>query len=100
MTATLSVKTAGATHVGHVRQRNEDALYEGQWLFVVADGLGGHVAGDVASATAVTTMKAHDRLVDVADLADVLGKAISDASEALRRKIRDNPELDGMGTTV
>ena len=100
MTATLSVEAASRTHVGHVRRRNEDAFYQGQWLYAVADGLGGHIAGDIASTTAIDTLKAYDQPVAAADLTDVLGKAINDADEALRRKIREEPELAGMGTTM
>lgn len=100
MAATFTAEAASRTHVGHVRRRNEDAFYQGQRLYVVADGLGGHVAGDIASTTAVEAMKPYDRPVRSADLADVLGRAISDAHEALRRRIRREPELAGMGTTV
>jgi protein phosphatase len=100
MTTTLSVEAASRTHAGHVRRRNEDAFYQGQWLYAVADGLGGHVAGNTASSTAIDAMKPYDQPVEAADLVDVLGRAISDADEALRRKIREEPELAGMGTTM
>src|SRR3954451_1538283 len=100
MTTVIGVEAASRTHVGHVRRRNEDAFYQGQWLYVVADGLGGHVAGDIASTTAIEALKPYDRQVPVAHLADVLGKGISDADEALRRRIREEPALAGMGTTV
>ena len=100
MSATLNLETASRTHVGNVRKRNEDYFYQGQWLYAVADGLGGHVAGDTASTTAINAMKAYDRRVPVTDLIGVLGRAINDAGEALRRKIREEPQLAGMGTTV
>ncbi|GGM43727.1 hypothetical protein GCM10011608_30620 [Micromonospora sonchi] len=100
MTELLRLHAASRTHVGHVRRRNEDSLLHGQWLYAVADGLGGHVAGDIASATAVQAMKTYDRPAEVDDLADTLGRAISDAGEALRRKTREEPGLSGMGTTV
>jgi serine/threonine protein phosphatase PrpC len=100
MTATLGVQVAGRTHVGLVRRRNEDCFFHGRWLYAIADGLGGHVAGDIASATAIDTMKGHDRPVHTTELVGVLGKAINDADEALRRKIREDPKLSGMGTTV
>jgi protein phosphatase len=100
MTTMFTVEAASRTHVGQVRRRNEDAFYQGHRLYVVADGLGGHVAGDIASTTAVDAMKPYDRLVRSTDLADVLGRAISEAHEALRRRIRREPELAGMGTTM
>ncbi|MGV9213733.1 PP2C family protein-serine/threonine phosphatase [Micromonospora sp. RB23] len=96
---TLSLVAASRTHQGLVRRRNEDAHSQGQWLYVVADGLGGHVAGDVASSTVVAAIQAYDRPVDPEVLAEFLGRAINEASDELRRKIRENPELAGMGTT-
>jgi serine/threonine protein phosphatase PrpC len=95
-----TLRVASGTHVGLVRRRNEDALYQGQWLFAVADGLGGHVAGDIASTTAIDAIKPYDRHVDPDDLAASLGRAISDANDALRRRIRDEPRQAGMGTTM
>ncbi|WP_435208880.1 PP2C family protein-serine/threonine phosphatase [Micromonospora sp. bgisy143] len=96
---TLCLVAASRTHQGLVRRRNEDSHSQGQWLYVVADGLGGHVAGDVASSTVVAAVQAYDRAVDPEDLADFLGRAINDASDELRRKVRENPDLAGMGTT-
>ena len=95
-----SLRTAGGTHVGLVRGRNEDALYQGEWLFAVADGLGGHVAGDIASTTAIDALKPYDRRVEPDELPATLGRAVSDANEALRRRIRDDPRHAGMGTTL
>jgi PPM family protein phosphatase len=97
---TLTVDAAARTHVGLVRRRNEDSVYAGQSLFAVADGLGGHVAGDIASATVIETLQPHDHQVDPADLPAVLGRAINAANEALRNKIKAAPELAGMGTTL
>ncbi|WP_405432153.1 PP2C family protein-serine/threonine phosphatase [Micromonospora sp. NBC_00617] len=99
MTVALSMGAASRTHQGLVRKRNEDSHSQGQWLYVVADGLGGHVSGDVASSTVIAAVQAYDRLVDPEDLADFLGRAIREASEALRRKVREDPKLAGMGTT-
>jgi serine/threonine protein phosphatase PrpC len=95
-----AIRAASGTHVGLVRKRNEDALYQGQWLFGVADGLGGHVAGDIASNTAIEALKPYDRNVAPGELAEALGKAVSDANEALRQRIRSEPQLRGMGTTM
>ncbi|MEU7588406.1 protein phosphatase 2C domain-containing protein [Micromonospora sp. NPDC049230] len=100
MTVARTVEAASRTHQGLVRKRNEDSHSQGQWLYVVADGLGGHVAGDIASSTAIAAMKAYDRPVDPEELAGFLGRAVSEASEALRRKIREDPKLAGMGTTL
>lgn len=96
----LSVEAAARTHIGFVRRRNEDSFYLGRFLFAVADGLGGHVAGDIASATAIEVLQSHDHLVDPADLSTALGQAISATNEALRRRIQTDPALAGMGTTL
>ncbi|RQX10567.1 serine/threonine-protein phosphatase [Micromonospora ureilytica] len=96
----LALEAASRTHQGLVRRRNEDSHSQGQWLFVVADGLGGHVAGDIASSTVTGVMEAFDRPVQVTDLANFMGRAINEAGEALRRKIREDPKLAGMGTTL
>src|SRR3954447_8430143 len=100
MTLTLSIEAAGRTHVGLVRRRNEDTLYLGRSLVAVADGLGGHVAGDVASTTAVGALRSHDQLVEPRDLVATLGRAVDAANRALRRRIEAEPDLVGMGTTL
>ncbi len=100
MTSTVNVDVTGRTDVGLVRRRNEDAIYTGRSLFAVADGLGGHPAGDIASATVIEALQPHDRLVDPSELSPVLGRAVMDANEALRRKIETEPELAGMAATL
>jgi len=100
MTSTLCVEVTGRTHVGLVRRRNEDSIYVGRSLLAVADGLGGHPAGDIASATVIEALQPHDRLVDPSDLSTALGRAVMDANEALRRRIRTEPETAGMATTL
>lgn len=100
MTLTISIEAAGRTHVGLVRQRNEDSFYIGRSLYAVADGLGGHVAGDVASKTVIEALRLHDRHADPADLVAVLGAAVNQANRALRDRVKAQPELAGMGTTL
>ncbi|GGN80027.1 hypothetical protein GCM10010112_55120 [Actinoplanes lobatus] len=100
MTSPLQITAAAGTHVGLVRRRNEDSHYLGDFLVAVADGLGGHVAGDLASGTAIEALKPYDREVDPADLADTLGTAVASADRALRRKVREQPDAAGMGTTM
>ncbi len=93
-------RVAGRTEVGLLRRRNEDALLLGEHVFAVADGLGGHVAGDVASTTAIEALAAYDRAVAPDDLAAVLGQAVAAADAAIRRRIAGEPALAGMGTTL
>jgi len=96
----VQVGASGRTHVGLVRRRNEDSLYVGESLFVVADGMGGHVAGDVASSTAIDILRPYDECVDPARLSDTLGQAIGAVNNALRQKAQAEPRVAGMGTTL
>jgi serine/threonine protein phosphatase PrpC len=96
----LAVNAAFGTHVGLVRKRNEDSGFVGRWLLAVADGLGGHAAGDVASNTVIDVLKSYDRRVAIENLATTLGDAILKASEALRSRAAGDPGVAGMGTTL
>ncbi len=53
MTALIALRAATASETGRVRKNNEDAAYSGRCLFAVADGMGGHAAGEVASAAVI-----------------------------------------------
>ncbi|OJF13938.1 PP2C family protein-serine/threonine phosphatase [Couchioplanes caeruleus] len=96
----MTVTADGRTHVGLVRKRNEDAHLVGRHLLAVADGLGGHVAGDVASSTAIDAVRAFDRPIAPADLAVHLGRAVAAANDALLEVTSARPECAGMGTTL
>jgi protein phosphatase len=100
VTSTISVEAAGRTDTGLVRRRNEDAMYVGRSLFAVADGLGGHPAGDIASATAVGVLPLYDQPVDPSDLVPALGRVVRSVNDALRQKIHADAQLAGMGTTL
>ncbi|MEV7908525.1 PP2C family protein-serine/threonine phosphatase, partial [Streptomyces anulatus] len=96
----FTVDAAARTHIGLLRRRNEDAVYAGRFLFVVADGLGGHPAGDVAASTVIEAVRPYDHQVAAEDLPQVLGWAIYAASRALRAKVEADPGLAGMGSTL
>lgn len=94
----LRVRAAAATDVGNIRDNNQDDLLvvEGA-LFVVADGMGGHVAGEVASREAVEAMRdAYDGPGSTEDLR----QAVRRANQAVWRRGTDEPSYRGMGTTV
>ena len=91
------LRVGSATDVGQVRTNNEDQLLVGDQLFAVADGMGGHAAGEVASLTAVEALKA---AFEGHASADGLADAVREANRAVWRRAAEQMELRGMGTTV
>lgn len=95
------VLSAASSHVGKIRASNQDSGAVGNHLFVVADGMGGHAGGDVASALTVQHLTRIDRAYGSVDEArEQLYRGILDAGAELTRTVSDHPELTGMGTTV
>lgn len=93
--------SAAISHTGKVRSNNQDSGYAGSNLFVVADGMGGHAGGDVASSLAISRLAALDVPYDsTAEAERALRDAISDAAVDLVDTVNMRPELAGMGTTV
>lgn len=99
---TLRVHAAGATDTGRVRQGNEDSFHRGDSVFAVADGMGGHLAGEVASETALEPIASLDGRVfsDAEEALHALRQAVRDANTAVARKASDDPAFRGMGTTL
>lgn len=97
----LLLRSAARSDVGLIRSGNEDSAYAGPDLLVVADGMGGHAAGELASATAVATLAEleTDGLAD-ADAVERLAEAVTETAERIADIIAAQPELAGMGTTV
>ena len=97
----LTFHYAARSDVGLVRKDNQDSGYAGPHLLAVADGMGGHAGGDIASATVITELVEmdHDSLT-AAEASSRLGAAITSANEEIARTYADNAELEGMGTTV
>jgi protein phosphatase len=87
-----------ASHVGAVRSLNEDSCLAGTHLAIVADGMGGHARGDVASGLTIDAFRALAARSDLTP-GDVR-QAVATANEALLDDAHAHPERDGMGTTV
>lgn len=97
----MTTLSAAGSHVGKVRANNQDSGYAGEHLFVVADGMGGHAGGDVASALTLQSIADIDRPFESADEAvQALSSALLDANQELAEAVFEHPELTGMGTTV
>lgn len=98
---TLSWRYAAASDVGLLRDGNEDSAFAGARLLAVADGMGGHAAGEVASAAVIAALEQLDELgVNAGDPQEALREAVEEANTNLRDMVAADSELQGMGTTV
>jgi protein phosphatase len=94
----MKITVGVRTDVGRVRSANEDSYLAKEPIFVVADGMGGHLAGDVASSTAVSTIEGH--LTEaVPDQPDSFATLVRGANRAIWEKAQSDSALRGMGTT-
>ena len=97
---TLTVHYGVRSDIGLHREDNEDAAYAGARLLAVADGMGGHAAGELASAAVIEALRPLDTQVPAGELLNALDHAVRRANSALRDMVQANPALDGMGTTL
>jgi len=97
---TLALRYAVRSDVGLLREGNEDSAYAGPHLLAVADGMGGHAAGEVASAATIEAMSALDVEEPSGDLLGVLANAVATANMRLQEMILSDPATEGMGTTL
>ena len=96
---TVRLRWGAVTDTGRVREANEDSILVADPLFVVADGMGGHAAGEVASNVAVATLRqAFD--IEHPPTTEGIVEAVRQANRDIVRQSLEEPELRGMGTTV
>lgn len=101
------LKTFSITDIGRKRKVNQDYVYTSEEpvghlpnLFIVADGMGGHNAGDLASKVTVETMLREIEASPEQNPHKIFGKAINAANTCVHRLANENPDFEGMGTTV
>jgi PPM family protein phosphatase len=97
---TLALRFAVRSDVGLLREGNEDSAYAGPHLLAVADGMGGHAAGEVASAATIQTISQLDAEYQQPDLVQALADAVANANMRLQEMIYSDPSTEGMGTTL
>jgi PPM family protein phosphatase len=99
---TLALHYALRSDVGLLREGNEDSAYAGPRLLAIADGMGGHAAGEVASAVAISAIAPLDKqnLTDSEDMLDALAAAVATARNTLHDMSVSDPAVEGMGTTL
>jgi serine/threonine protein phosphatase PrpC len=97
---TLALRYAARSDRGLVRANNEDSVYAGARLLALADGMGGHAAGEVASQLVIAALAHLDDDEPGGDLLAKLEHAVYEGNTAIAEQVEIDPELDGMGTTL
>ncbi|WP_031512398.1 PP2C family protein-serine/threonine phosphatase, partial [Corynebacterium glutamicum] len=96
----LKLEYAVASDRGLVRGNNEDSAYAGPHLLALADGMGGHAAGEIASQTMINHLRALDVDPGDNDMLALVGMVANEANTAIAEGIAEDPARDGMGTTL
>jgi PPM family protein phosphatase len=97
---TLVLRYSARSDRGLVRQNNQDAVYAGPRLLALADGMGGHAAGEVASSLVISALAPLDDDDPGDDLLAELREATVEGNSAITRHVAEAPDLEGMGTTL
>jgi protein phosphatase len=97
---TLVLKYVARSDRGLVRSNNQDSVYAGPRLLAVADGMGGHAAGEVASKIVIAGLAPLDDDEPSEDLLGQLHEAVLTGNQAISEVVANDPELEGMGTTL
>ena len=96
----FSLRLHAYSETGLVRHNNQDSVYASPTLLVVADGMGGAAAGDLASAVVIKRLRETDGHFEGEAMLHALSEALSRANDDVADLIAADPTLDGMGTTV
>ena len=96
----LILRYAVRSDLGLVRGNNEDSVYAGPRLLAIADGMGGHAAGEIASKIVIGTLESLDEDRPVGDLMAALRESVADANQHIAEAVREDSALEGMGTTL
>src|SRR5882757_5865979 len=97
---TLVLRYSARSDRGLVRQNNQDSVYAGPRLLALADGMGGHAAGEVASKLVISALVPLDDDEPSDDLLGELREATEHGNEAITNLVAEQPDLEGMGTTL
>jgi serine/threonine protein phosphatase PrpC len=97
---TLQLRYVAHSEIGLIRKNNQDSGFASPHLLAVADGMGGAAAGDLASATAIDTIRKIAAPTEGKQMLGVLADAIHDANDKIAELIESDVSLEGMGTTV
>jgi serine/threonine protein phosphatase PrpC len=97
---TLQLRYVAHSEIGLIRKNNQDSGYASPHLLVVADGMGGAAAGDLASAVAINTIRRIEAPTEGKQMLDVLAHAVHDANDKIAELIESDVSLEGMGTTL
>jgi serine/threonine protein phosphatase PrpC len=96
----LHLRYAVRADLGLVRSNNEDSVYAGPRLLAIADGMGGHAAGEVASKIVIGTLENLDEDRGFDDLLATLREYVAEANQRIAQAVAEKRELEGMGTTL
>ncbi len=96
----LELRTVAHSEIGLVRKNNQDSGYASPTMIVVADGMGGAAAGDLASTVAITELRKADGHYTGEEMLETLAGALQRANDRIAELVVDDHALDGMGTTV